>query len=110
MHLRTHNDALAVNDTDFIHVDFTDGKRVLVWQRGQTGSGNCVVVVANFSDFASVNFSDFASVNLGASGDYRVLNWPTTPSGSGGTQSHRSATFLPTGLVAKLSRPGKPMA
>ena len=53
VHLRTHSDALAVNDTDFIHVDFNDGKRVLVWRRGQPGAGDDVVVVANFSDFVS---------------------------------------------------------
>ncbi|MDP9696708.1 UNVERIFIED_ORG: 1,4-alpha-glucan branching enzyme [Arthrobacter globiformis] len=73
--LRTRNDALAVNDTEFIHADFTDGKRVMVWQRGQTGSGNCVVVVANFSGFASVN--------LGTGGEYWVPNWPATPAGKG---------------------------
>jgi pullulanase len=69
----THSDALAVNDTEFIHVDFNDGKRVVVWLRGQSGSGNCVVVVANFSDFTSAN--------LGAGGEYRVSNWPATPTG-----------------------------
>src|SRR5207245_2592824 len=47
--LRTTYDALAVNDTDFIHVDFNDGKRVLVWRRGQPGADTQVVVVANFS-------------------------------------------------------------
>src|SRR5215469_17580542 len=45
---RTRHSALAVDETDFIHMDFTDGKRVLAWKRG----GPCddpVVVVANFS-------------------------------------------------------------
>lgn len=73
VHLRTHSDALAVNDTDFIHVDFNDGKRVLVWRRGQPGTANGVVVVANFSDFVSAN--------LGDGGEYRVTNWPPTPVG-----------------------------
>lgn len=73
VHLRTHSDALAVNDTDFIHVDFNDGKRVLAWRRGQQGTGDPVIVVANFSDFVSAN--------LGTGGEYRVPNWPPTPAG-----------------------------
>ena len=32
--LRTSHPALAVNDTEFLHIDF-DGKRVLVWKRGR---------------------------------------------------------------------------
>jgi 1,4-alpha-glucan branching enzyme len=64
--LRTTSDALASNDTNFIHVDFSEGKRVLVWQRG-TGAQS-VIVVANFSDYGSP--PDF---------EYRVLNWPETP-------------------------------
>ncbi|MDP9984843.1 1,4-alpha-glucan branching enzyme [Pseudarthrobacter oxydans] len=71
--LRTHSDALAENDTDFIHVDFSDGKRVLVWRRGRPGTGKDVVIVANFSDFISEN--------LGAGGEYRIPNWPPTPAG-----------------------------
>lgn len=71
---RTQYDALAVNDTEFIHVDFNDGKRVLCWRRGLAGSGAQVVVVANFSDFATANaFSETA--------EYRVKNWPATPDG-----------------------------
>src|SRR5437879_5520887 len=35
---RASYDALAVNDTDFIHVDFNEGKRVICWRRGQPGS------------------------------------------------------------------------
>ncbi|WP_426120820.1 alpha-amylase family glycosyl hydrolase [Kocuria sp. LHG3120] len=73
VHLRTHSDALAVNDTDFIHVDFNDGKRVLVWRRGRPGDGDDVVVVANFSNFVSAD--------LGSGGEYRVPNWPPTPTG-----------------------------
>ena len=68
--LRTSNVALSVDSTDFIHVDFNDGKRVVVWQRGQPGSDQQVVVVANFSDFVSAQGSE-----------YRVPNWPATPSG-----------------------------
>ena len=52
---RTASDALSVNDTDFIHVDFNDGKRVLVWRRGRPGSDQQVVVVANFSEFITAN-------------------------------------------------------
>ena len=67
---RIASNALAVNDTDFIRVDFNDGKRVLVWKRG-TGS-DVVVVVANFSDFDS---------GRAGSTEYRVPNWPATPPG-----------------------------
>jgi 1,4-alpha-glucan branching enzyme len=31
--LRTSSEALAVNDTEFIHSDFNDGKRVVAWRR-----------------------------------------------------------------------------
>ena len=71
---RTSYDALAVNDTDFIHVDFNDGKRVLCWRRGEPGSNRQVVVVANFSDFAT-------DTSPGAQAEYRVPNWPNTPRG-----------------------------
>ncbi len=67
---RISSKGLAVNDTDFIHVDFNNGKRVLVWKRG-TGA-DVVVVVANFSDFDS---------GRAGSNEYRVPNWPATPSG-----------------------------
>lgn len=71
---RTNYDALAINDTDFIHVDFNGGKRVLCWRRGQSGSNRQVVVVANFSDFATDTSPD-------AQAEYRVPNWPDTPPG-----------------------------
>jgi pullulanase len=70
---RTSHRALAVNDTDFIHVDFNGGKRVLVWKRGGP-SQDPVVVVANFSDFMTANAN-----SPGA--EYRVPNWPATPPG-----------------------------
>ena len=74
VHLRTSAEALSVNDTDFIHVDFNDNKRVLVWKRGGIGQ-DPVVVVANFSDFATPNgLTD-------PSAEYVVPNWPTTPAG-----------------------------
>lgn len=65
---RKSAEALAVNDTQFIHVDFNEGKRVIVWQRGNK-SDHFVVVVANFSDYGS------------PSNEYKVPNWPTTPPG-----------------------------
>ncbi len=72
--LRTTADALAVNDVEFLHVDFHEGKRVLVWQRGRVGTDDLVVVVANFSDFETVNPFDPRS-------EYVVPNWPHTPPG-----------------------------
>ena len=71
---RTGYDALAVNDTEFIHVDFNNAKRVLCWRRGQPGSDRQVVVVANFSDFITANA-------LSGNAEYRVANWPATPHG-----------------------------
>lgn len=70
--LRTSHPALSVNDTAFIHVDFNDGKRVMVWKRGT--DDNAVVVVANFSDFTTAN-----ALSPGA--EYFVPNWPPTPPG-----------------------------
>jgi 1,4-alpha-glucan branching enzyme len=66
---RKSSPALAINDTRFLHVDFSEGKRVLVWQRGNQPD-NLVVVVANFSDYGTPPGSE-----------YRVPNWPATPSG-----------------------------
>jgi pullulanase len=71
---RTSYDALAMNDTEFIHVDFNDAKRVLCWRRGRSGSDRQVVVVANFSDFITANALD-------GNAEYRVSNWPETPPG-----------------------------
>ncbi|MFN6483968.1 MULTISPECIES: alpha-amylase family glycosyl hydrolase [unclassified Nostoc] len=67
--LRKTFSALAVNDTQFLHVDFNDGKRVLVWQRGNKAD-QLIVVVANFSDYGTPIGSE-----------YRVPNWPATPVG-----------------------------
>jgi glycosidase len=71
---RIASEALAVNDTRFLHVDFNDGKRVIVWQRGREDSQALVVVVANFSDYGTPNASTpFA--------EYVVPNFPATPPG-----------------------------
>ncbi len=69
---RTSSAALGVNENDFIHVDFDDNKRVLVWTRGSAGM-DLVVVLANFSDFFSI-----AGEN---SAEYVVPGWPATPGG-----------------------------
>lgn len=73
--LRTTTDALAVNDTEFLHVDFNDGKRVLVWQRGR--GNHLVVVVANFSDYGTPTAAPGHP-----DAEYRVPNWPSTPPGA----------------------------
>jgi len=72
--LRTNHPALAVNDTTFLHVDLSEGKRVLVWQRGDPLAGDLVVVVANFSDWGTADPWSPAST-------YDVPNWPALPPG-----------------------------
>ena len=68
--VRTTTPALGVNDVDFIHMDFDAGKRVLVWTRGGIGN-DPVIVVANFSGFASAPGTD-----------YIIPSWPQpTPAG-----------------------------
>jgi 1,4-alpha-glucan branching enzyme len=71
---RITSSALAVNDTTFVHVDFNDGKRVLVWRRGQPDQGQLVLVVANFSDWGTAFRGD-------PSAQYVVPNWPALPAG-----------------------------
>ena len=70
--LRTSCSALMGNSVDFVHVDFNDNKRVLVWRRGDPGSDNQIIVVANFSDYTSSG---------GLSGEYIVPGWPALPAG-----------------------------
>ena len=65
--LRKTHPALGVNDTTWLHMDFTPGRRVMVWQRGS--EDNPVIVVANFSDFQTDN--PFNGVS-----EYVVPNWP----------------------------------
>jgi glycosidase len=70
--LRTSTPALSVNDTDFLHFDFDDGKRVAVWQRGDVGQ-DPIVVVANFSDWGT----DVSRPDA----EYRIPSWPEAPYG-----------------------------
>lgn len=87
VHLRTAHPALGVNETDFIHTDFREGKRVLVWKRG---TDNPVVVVANFSDYATPGAPAPGT-------EYIVPNWPPTPAGQHwyeATQQRHIATGL----------------
>jgi pullulanase len=65
--LRKTHPALAVNETRFLHTDFTPGRRVLVWQRGD--DSDPVIVVANFSDFQTED-------PLNPASEYFVPNWP----------------------------------
>jgi 1,4-alpha-glucan branching enzyme len=67
--LRTRSHALAFNDTEFLHVDMHDGKRVLAWLRGRRGDVGVVVVVANFSDWSTAEPDDPRS-------EYVVNGWP----------------------------------
>ena len=72
--LRTRSDALAVNDTAFLHVDFNDGKRVLVWRRGREGQDAPVIVLANFSDWGTDD-------PMNPAAEYVVPNFPPAPAG-----------------------------
>jgi pullulanase/glycogen debranching enzyme len=70
--LRTTAPALGANETEFLHADLTDGRRVLAWQRGR--GDEAVVVVANFSDWASSG--------SGAEGpEYVIPRFPPAPAG-----------------------------
>jgi pullulanase/glycogen debranching enzyme len=71
--LRTSHPALSVDDINFFHVDFEEGKRVVAWRRGS--AKDPVIVVANFSDFTTPH-----ALESGA--EYFVPNWPRTPEGS----------------------------
>jgi hypothetical protein len=70
--LRTRSPALAFNETEFFHVDMSEGKRVLAWLRGRRGDQGMVVVVANFSDWGTPDPDD-------ASSEYVVHHWPEAP-------------------------------
>jgi len=89
VHFRTSHPALGVNDTDFIHVDFDDNKRVVVWNRGMPGQAP-LVVVANFSDYATPN--GLTDPNA----EYVVPNWPATPPGGRWREVTQQRDVLPT--------------
>lgn len=72
--LRTSCDALAVNDTKFIHMDCSGDRKVAVWQRGGDFSEQTLVVVANFSDYCTPD-------PWSGQAEYVVPNWPDTPFG-----------------------------
>lgn len=73
--LRTTHPALAGNDTEFLHQDFTDGKRVMAWLRGRRGTREQLVVVANFSSWQTDHVA-------GDSAEYVVPGWPPLPPGT----------------------------
>jgi glycosidase len=56
--LRTTAQALAVDDTDFIWTDF-NGKQVVAWRRGGQNAAEPIIVLANFSNFASAPGTDY---------------------------------------------------
>jgi glycosidase len=70
--LRTASPALSSNDTRFLHADFDEGKRVVVWQRG--AGAEAVVVVANFSDWGTPDPGS-------PTAEYRVPGFPAAPAG-----------------------------
>ncbi|GCE31605.1 hypothetical protein KDA_70890 [Dictyobacter alpinus] len=72
--LRTKAEELWSNETTFIHSDFSEGKRVMAWIRGEIGSRTMLVVVANFSDYMTPDASS-------KSAEYRINNWPELPEG-----------------------------
>jgi pullulanase len=65
--LRKTHAALGIDDTKWLHCDFTAGRRVMAWQRGH--DDNPVVVVANFSDFQTDD-------PLNPKAEYVIANWP----------------------------------
>ncbi len=65
--VRKTHPALGVNDTKWLHSDFTPGRRVMAWQRGS--DDNPVVILANFSDFQTDD-------PFNPSSEYVVPNWP----------------------------------
>ncbi len=95
---RTSQPALGVNDTDFIQVDFSDNKRVLVWKRGMAGQ-DPVVVVANFSDYATPNgLTDPHAA-------YVVHNWPATPPGRHWREVTQQRDVLPSQIGSEAIFP-----
>ena len=83
---RTTSNALASDDTNFIHVDYAEGKKVIAWQRGQ--GEEKVLVLANFSDYGTPD--PFANTS-----EYVVPNWPQTPPGKYWREITRDRMVLP---------------
>ncbi len=83
---RTQAPGLGVNDTQFLQVDYNEGKQVIVWQRGL--GENAVVVVANFSDYGTPD-------PFGLETEYRVHNWPPTPDGYHWHEVSQNRAILP---------------
>jgi 1,4-alpha-glucan branching enzyme len=67
--LRKRSKALGVNDTNFIHMDFDHGRRIMAWVRGNPDKQDLVVTVANFSAESTPG------------NKYVIRNWPSTPEG-----------------------------
>jgi pullulanase len=87
---RTQSEALSLNDTEFIHIDFSQGKRVLAWKRGS--GKNIVVVVANFSDWGTAN-------RPGA--EYVVSNWPKLPPGKNWQEITQNRQNIPEQWIGR---------
>ena len=80
---------LGHNETTFLHFDATDGKQVAVWCRGEPADQDAVVVVANFSAWAS----DPAGPVV----EYRIPNWPAAPAGRTWHEVTQDYDVPPTG-------------
>jgi pullulanase len=89
---RTRSAALAVNDTEFIHVDFEEGKRVLAWKRGRPGVDDPVVVVARSTPLLSTAWQT-------------GRRFPRTGAGA---RSRRIATCRSYGPAVNRSSRGRP--
>jgi pullulanase len=96
--LRKTHPALGLNDTTWLHMDFTPGRRVMAWQRGS--DDNPVIVVANFSDFQTDDPS-----NGSRSMSFQTGRVATTFNGA---KFPRQGTFHSNGLLASRCIHGKP--
>lgn len=84
---RTSCPALGSDETEFIHWDFSNGRKIMAWTRGGNG-GDKVVVVANFSD-----------VDTGGEGEqYIIQGWPQ---GSGSWREVTQGREVPDSWVGK---------
>jgi hypothetical protein len=75
--------ALAVDNTNFIHVDTSCGGKIMAWSRGSPGMAP-VVVVANFTDEDTPG------------NEYHIDKWPDRERRLG--RSHKAEVLLETGL------------